>query len=278
MAGRKVDMIKEKKRRVSSRVEFCSSDGFRQDYDLAKLRISIGAQAEADIAFPTLLFEHAELTHEQGEWVIRKRHPDAVIEFRGYPVELKKLNPGDKLFLGGGTLTFIGSGNEEITAITELEHMSVSGEQFEMTVQNGPEKGRVITLDIGEYTIGRAEKKFVCSSNLRRIEFDHPYVSRTHARLYVDYSRIRVQDMLSTNGTRINRRLIKTGEIKAGDKLFLGKLKLKITGPKIKNTNSAQTVRVKLKDTTWRKWGWRLLLFYAAFIGLLYYLLKLYLF
>ncbi|MCD4655357.1 hypothetical protein K8T06_15660, partial [bacterium] len=163
-------MIKANKRHVTSKVEFCSTDGFRQEYELSKLHITIGAQAEADIAFPTLLFEHAELTHEQGEWVIRKRHPDATIQFRGYPVEIKKLNPGDRLFLGSGTLTFIGSGDEEITAITALDHLTAQYEQFEITVMNGPEKGRMIALEPGEYIIKKAEQEHIYTANNRRIE------------------------------------------------------------------------------------------------------------
>lgn len=265
-------MMQEKRKHTTSKAEFCSTDGFRQEYELGKLHISIGAQAEADIAFPTLMFEHAELTHEQGEWVIRKRHPEATIQFRGYPIDLKKLNPGDKLFLGCGTLTFIGSSDQEITAITAFEQLALPYEQFELAVMNGPEKGRVISLEPGEYLLGRSEQKHTYTPNNRRVEFDHPFVSRTHARLFVDHTRLRIQDMMSTNGTRINRQLIKTGELKAGDKLFLGKLKLKVTGPDRSAHSPAPTVRVSLRDTTWRKYGLWIILFYAIIFFLAAYL------
>ncbi|HPQ40036.1 MAG TPA: FHA domain-containing protein [bacterium] len=233
--------------------------------------MTIGAQAEADIAFPGLEFEHAELTHEQGEWVIRRRNPDARVEFRGHGIELKKLNPGDQLFLGSGTLTFLGMGDQEITAVTQLANLTYPFEHFEFSVLNGPERGRVITIEPGEYILGRAEQKHIYTSNNRRIEFDHMYVSRTHARLYVDNYRIRVQDMMSTNGTRINRQLIKSGELKPGDVLSLGKLKLRLSGPENPSASVIPTVRVKLKDTTWRKWALWLGLIYAVVIFLAFY-------
>ncbi|MBN1297243.1 FHA domain-containing protein [bacterium] len=262
----------------ASRVEFCSSEGFRQEYILGKTRVLIGAQAEADIAFPGLVFEHAELTHEEGEWVIRQRNPDATIQFRGYPIQLKKLNPGDRIFLGSGTLTFLGQGDQEITAVTAMSKIAYPFDQFELLVLNGPERGRMIAMEPGEYILGRAEQKHAYTTNNRRIEFDHKYVSRTHVRLYVDNCRVRVQDMLSTNGTRINRHFIKTGEIRPGDTLHLGKLKLRLIGPETYAAEHTPTIRIRLKDTTLRKYGLWLGLMYAAILTIAFFLARWYFF
>ena len=76
------------------KVEFSSSDGFRETYELTKLRMSVGSHLDADIGYPGLCFEHALLLYDNGHWIIRKRNPEAVIQFRGQPLELKKLNPG----------------------------------------------------------------------------------------------------------------------------------------------------------------------------------------
>lgn len=264
-------MISTGRKQAVSRVEFCSGDGFRQEYELSKFRITIGSQAEADIAFPGLEIEHAEITHEMGEWVIRRRNPEARLEFRGHAIELKKLNPGDPLNLGCGTLTFLGMGDEEITAVTQLAGLTYPFEHFELAVLNGSDRGRVITIEPGEYILGRSEQQHTYTSNNRRIEFDHKFVSRTHARLYVDNYRVRIQDMMSTNGTRINRQLIKSGELVPGDILSLGKLKLRLAGPENPRPGVIPTVRVKLKETTWRKWALWLGLLYAGIILLAFY-------
>jgi len=60
--------------------------------------------------------------------------------------------------------------------------------------------------------------------------------------------------------------------------LFLGKLKLKISGPNNHNPNSASTIQIKLMDTTWRKWGWWVCILYAGIFYLAYYLVKRFLF
>lgn len=238
------------------KVEFSSSDGFREFYELTKLKVSIGAQTDADIGFPGLSFEHAELHHENGCWTIRKKNPQAEMRFRGHPIELKKLNPGDRIFLGAGILTFVGNSNEEITAITTLQDFPDLVEPFEMTILNGPEKGRRIRLKKGEFTLGRVSQPGVLSADSRRLEFDHRFVSRSHARIFIERYSLKVQDLGSTNGTRINGHLVKTGELKAGDLLTLGKLRLRVSGPINPQPESIPTVPIRLRDTTWNRLIW----------------------
>ena len=237
------------------KAEFTSSDGFHETYELSKLRLTIGAKIDADIGFPGLSFEHAELRSENGHWVIRKLNPEAILRFRGLPVEIKKLNPGDRLFLGAGTLTFLGNSNEEITAITMLHELEKTALPFRIAVLSGPEKGRSVSLKPGEFTLGRVENPDICSADTHRIEFNHRFISRSHARIFVERFRMHIQDMESTNGTRINGRLIKTGELNPGDILTLGKLKLRVSGPESPDhrADAIPTVAVRLRDTTWTR-------------------------
>lgn len=256
------------------KVEFSSTDGFQETYELTKLRMTLGAHTDADIGYPGLSFEHAELLYDDGHWIIRKRNPESIMRFRGQPIELKKLNPGDRVFLGAGVLTFLGSSNEEITAITMLYDLSNPIEPFRMTILNGQEKGRIIELKPGEYTLGRVENPNVRSANIHRHEFNHRFVSRSHARVFVERCCVKIQDLDSTNGTRINGHMVKTGALVNGDILTLGKLKIRITGPVNPAKISVPTVPVRLRDTTWT----RILWLYVVPFSLLLLLAALYLF
>ena len=248
-------MMQEDEHSTLCKAEFTSSDGFCETYELSKLRMTVGAHIDADIGFPGLSFEHADLRYDNGSWVIRKLNPEAVLRFRGLPVEIKKLNPGDRLFLGAGTLTFLGTSDEEVTAITMLHDLEESVVPFQIAVMSGSEKGRSVSLKPGEYTLGRTENPNICSADTHRVEFNHRFISRSHARIFVERFRMHIQDMDSTNGTRINGRLIKTGELNPGDTLTLGKLKLRVSGPDSPDPRAEviPTVAVRLRDTTWTR-------------------------
>jgi pSer/pThr/pTyr-binding forkhead associated (FHA) protein len=83
---------------------------------------------------------------------------------------------------------------------------------------NGVERepdGKVVDLDGGKAVLGRARG---CSL---RILTDG--VSRQHCLLTMVAGRWMVQDLDSSNGTYLNGRRIKTGELRQGDVLQLGK-------------------------------------------------------
>jgi hypothetical protein len=228
--------------------EFRSPDGYRKLYELDKLQLSIGSHSSADISFPGLSFQHAELCYQSSNWIIRKNNADAFVEFRNYPIVLKKLNPEDHINLGVGTLIFRRFIPDKNTGMTDLICVGEKSGLYKITILNGAEKGRTVDLYPGEYTLGRKEHSDTEASS-NRIEFINNYVSRNHARLYVEKHRIRVEDLNSTNGIRINRTPQTTGELKTGDKLRLGKLKLGIMGPSnhIRPTQSVSLNNMRLK-------------------------------
>lgn len=260
------------KQSSTHQVDFRSFNGFHQVYDLSKTLVTIGSQTDADISFPGLEMEHAELHHDNGVWIICRRHPGAEIRFRGHPILLKKLNPGDRVSLGTGILTFLGDGSQVITAVTEMNSISVNTQAFSLTVLSGSQKGRTIQLEEGEYTLGRYNHSKKDPVDLHRIEFHHRYMSRSHTRIFVERDRLIVEDLQSTNGTRINGRLIRKGELRQGDILKLGKFKLRVSGPSAHQRDSLQTVPVRLRDTTWKTVFIRIIFPILFVLSLLFFL------
>ncbi|MGB3974850.1 MAG: FHA domain-containing protein [bacterium] len=230
-------------------VVFRSFEGFNQKYQLSKTSMTVGSQVDADICYPGLEIGHAKIKFDNGAWVISRQHPDADLFFRGYPFVIKKLNPGDQISLGVGILTYLGDDSEKITAVTEINELSESLYPFYFTLLNGPQKGRKISLSVGEYIVGRLDHFEQTSTNARRIELHHRYISRNHARIFVESNRLIIEDLQSTNGTRINGKKIQKAQLAPGDILKLGKLKIKISGHSRQPGDSIPTIPVRLSDT-----------------------------
>jgi hypothetical protein len=82
-------------------------------------------------------------------------------------------------------------------------------------------KGRSHPFDGDQLQIGRAE---AC-----QVQLDDTYASQFHARIYRRDGSWFVEDLGSTNGTYLNqRRLTAPAEIRAGDRLRIGKTTLEL--------------------------------------------------
>lgn len=87
-------------------------------------------------------------------------------------------------------------------------------------VGEGSRKGETVPLN-GTVQIGRAE---AC-----QIQVDDTYVSSFHARVYSRDEAWYVEDLGSTNGTYLNqRRVTSPAELRAGDRLRVGKTTLEL--------------------------------------------------
>ena len=89
-------------------------------------------------------------------------------------------------------------------------------------VEAGPVRGRQFVLDKDEATIGQAPE---CE-----VRLDHPSVSRAHAKL-VNVGSVRILDLNSTNGVRVNGREVPYAELEPGDLVELGEVKLRFVIP-----------------------------------------------
>jgi pSer/pThr/pTyr-binding forkhead associated (FHA) protein len=58
-----------------------------------------------------------------------------------------------------------------------------------------------------------------------RIRVDHPSLSRQHARFEIGEDGVHVQDLGSTNGTRVNGRKVDRCLVKPGDEVLLGSVR-----------------------------------------------------
>ncbi|HWE16321.1 MAG TPA: FHA domain-containing protein [Hyphomicrobiaceae bacterium] len=81
------------------------------------------------------------------------------------------------------------------------------------------------------------------------IVLDDPTISRRHCRLDLDaMGLLRIKDLNSGNGTRINGRQVASGTAKAGDRIGLGSLEFRLE----LRSGAAQVAEAPLNATTWQ--------------------------
>ena len=85
---------------------------------------------------------------------------------------------------------------------------------------DGVHKGRTFIVPPGTTSVGRAPEN--------DIVLDSPDVSRRHARIDCDRSGIRVHDLNSTNGTRVNGEAIRIADVEERDEISFGGQRLVI--------------------------------------------------
>jgi pSer/pThr/pTyr-binding forkhead associated (FHA) protein len=89
-------------------------------------------------------------------------------------------------------------------------------------VEAGPVKGKTFLIDKDELTMGQAPE---CE-----IRLDHASVSRAHAKI-VNVGGVRILDLQSTNGVRVNGRDVPYAELEPGDVVELGEVRLRFLVP-----------------------------------------------
>ncbi len=87
---------------------------------------------------------------------------------------------------------------------------------------NGPDAGKRLDIDADTLTVGRHEECDLTVSDLS--------VSGNHARLTLAGGQLRVEDLGSSNGTKINDREIETATIKPGDIITFGDVEYRFVG------------------------------------------------
>ncbi|MBA4417077.1 MAG: hypothetical protein C0392_04085 [Syntrophus sp. (in: bacteria)] len=91
-----------------------------------------------------------------------------------------------------------------------------------LEIVGGEESGDVIALQEGEYTFGRGRNAQLL------IKDKEEMVSRVHFKLIVKDGHIRIKDLGSLNGTKVNEIEIEEAELKKGDIIAAGKALLKV--------------------------------------------------
>lgn len=111
---------------------------------------------------------------------------------------------------------------EDAGATSVFNVPSRSSSEIRLRATSGPVSGSVWSIPEGTSTIGR--------SSDNTIVIDLPDVSRRHARIERSGSHLRIYDMNSTNGTRINGEAIHISDIQEGDQVQVGSQVLEVYG------------------------------------------------
>jgi hypothetical protein len=164
---------------------------------LDKPVIRIGARPGNDICCSAMGVRQAELVREEEEWIIRSADGQP-FQFKGYPVLMKKLNPGDRVDLGDIVLIFETVGADTGTAQTLLDDEAARVGCLTLKVMEGRNAGKIYHLRKGLYTLGRPVE-----GSEWRIALDDPYISRDHAELSVGERDVGIVDLGSRNGTKL---------------------------------------------------------------------------
>lgn len=91
---------------------------------------------------------------------------------------------------------------------------------FRLRLLSGSEAGREVAIDQDRVSVGRSADNDVV--------FDAPDVSRRHARIERVGGRLRVVDLNSTNGTRVNGIAVSVSELSAGDEIMFGEQRVQV--------------------------------------------------
>ncbi len=81
--------------------------------------------------------------------------------------------------------------------------------------------GKSFLIPAGSSTVGR--------SSDNNLVIDAPDVSRKHAKFEFSSGRLRVYDLNSTNGTRVNGDAVRISDLEAGDEVGLGHQILRVS-------------------------------------------------
>jgi pSer/pThr/pTyr-binding forkhead associated (FHA) protein len=108
------------------------------------------------------------------------------------------------------------------TAATQAAARARPSGKPRFVVEAGPGRGRQFVLDRDELTMGQAPE---CE-----VRLDHASVSRVHAKI-VNVGGVRILDLQSTNGVRVNGRDVPYAELEPGDLIELGEVRLRFVVP-----------------------------------------------
>lgn len=98
---------------------------------------------------------------------------------------------------------------------------------------SGDFKGREYPIEQGEITIGRKTDNVIL--------LDHPTISSHHCRILRNGDACVLQDLDSTNGTRVNSRDVKESALHHKDLIQLGSIEFLFDAPELTNSGARYT-------------------------------------
>jgi pSer/pThr/pTyr-binding forkhead associated (FHA) protein len=169
--------------------------GFLRDY------LTIGREPRNDIVIndPSVSLHHANLYNPEEGLLIRDRCSDTGTFIGALKIADYKLHDGDFIRMGDHLMMYTGGEN----ILCHLE---------------GPEFKDVVRLDeiqiTQDFPIGRCDKNYIV------LDDSNSKASRTHARIIYQQNRFLLEDLGSSNGTRLNGKVIDKIELlRVGDSI-----------------------------------------------------------
>lgn len=103
-----------------------------------------------------------------------------------------------------------------LRSFPDVEDQADTGgrDEYRLVVEEGQQQGWAWPLPPGVTRVGRHPAN--------DITLDHITVSRRHCRIYLDPSGLSIEDLGSTNGTRLNDRLVERTRLVPDDRLMIG--------------------------------------------------------
>lgn len=131
--------------------------------------------------------------------------------------------------------------NEEKTQVSDVIPQQDLPKEASLVQIYGPNLGQRYVIDAQEMVMGRDSRS--------EIVIDSDTVSRSHARIYVEGNRVYVQDLESTNGTRVNDLEVSACALQNGDHLKIGSVIFKfITGGNAESLYHEEIYRMAIVD------------------------------
>ena len=220
-------------------------------YSFDKHLITLGRHEDCDIPLQdrSVSRDHARIYFENGEWKVEdvgSSRGTLLNERNLTAYEPKVLRPGDAVIISPyrielqvdadpwdeNTPPSLGGaeGEESVTSALRSDFLrwmdqNFGGEPPSLLVLDGHSAGREIRLEeLGRDTLlGRG---LDCS-----FAFEDESVSRHHARLRRGARGVEIIDLDSRNHVAVNGQIVKSAELRSGDEVRLGKVRLKFKDP-----------------------------------------------
>jgi pSer/pThr/pTyr-binding forkhead associated (FHA) protein len=194
---------------------------------------TVGRSADNDLVVddPTVSRYHARITVDNGSYNIEDLNSASGTKVNGHKVTTGSVQPGSTIRLGNTEVVLNGRSrhqdrfpSEGASAISDMGETKMVGSDSSsnawLAVTEGPGEGRTFNLNNATTTIGRdATNDF---------PIDDPYMSRHQAVFRLEGGRIRLFDLASNSGTKVNGNDIGGRGIESGNSVKVGETVLSL--------------------------------------------------
>ncbi len=164
---------------------------------------------------------HAKLSQSNGAYIVEDLSSYNGVKVNGIPVEVDAPRPvqdGDRISIGDYQISL--RSDRPAAAAVPVVPEAVEPPPYPRLVMLGPpDAGSEFALDEPEIVVGRTDEN--------GIVINHRSISRSHARVVIDDDKVRLYDLESANGVRVNGEDFTEVELRRGDLVELGTVRLR---------------------------------------------------